>query len=100
MACDAIHFVISVGKNSGAAREARIDQPHHGDHLARHFLLRVGVGREIALHMTICALHTQRLGEIPHDEGNVGVRREEFQVLGGWSRGRAAAGWFLGQQRH
>ena len=91
MACHAIHFMISLGKNSGAAREARIDQPYHSDHLARHFLLRIVIGREIAFHMTIGALHSQRLIEVLHDEANIGVRGEEFQVLRGRRRSRAAA---------
>jgi hypothetical protein len=100
MACDAIHFVISVGKNSGAAREARIDQPYHSDHLARHFLLWIAIGREIAFRMTIGALHSQRLIEVLHDEGNIGIWGKELQVLpGGWLN-RAAATWLLSEQRH
>src|SRR4029077_18848634 len=100
MACDALHFVISLRKNSGAAREARIDQPYHSDHLARHFLLRIGIGREIAFRMTIRALHSQRLIEILHDEGNIGVWGEEFQVLGSRWRTPAAPTRLLSEQRN
>src|SRR6202166_2791302 len=97
MTCDAIHFVISLGKNSGAAREAGIDQPYHSDHLARHLLLRIPIGGEIAFRMTIGALHSQGLIEALHDERNIGVRREEFQVLRGRPRNRVAATWLLSE---
>ena len=101
MTCAAIHFVIAIGKNSGAAWKAGIDQPHHGDHLAGHFLLGFRIGRKIALHMTVRALHSQSLIEAPHDERNFGVRREDFQIFrrdGGCCPASLLPAPFLGEQ--
>ena len=100
MARAAIHFVIAIGKNSSAAWEAGIDQPHHGDHLACNFLLGIRVSREIALHMTIRALHSQRLFDALHDEGNIGVRREQFEVLRSGLRSCPAPARLLSEQRN
>src|SRR5262245_16029260 len=99
MTCHAIHFVIAIRKNTSTARKASIDQSHHRDHLARDFFLW-RVDREIALHMTICALHSQRLFEDLHNERNFTVWCEEFQVF---RRGRgspSAATLLLSKQRH
>src|SRR6202521_271165 len=102
MARAAIHFMIAIWENPGAAWEAGIDQPRHGDHLAGNFLFGIRVGREIALHVTIRALDAKRLVEALHDEANFSVRREKFQVLWWvrWSRwSRPAATRLLSNQR-
>src|ERR1700674_2476567 len=93
----AIHFVIPGGKYTGAARESPVDLPHHGDHLARHLFLGIGVAREIALRVTIHALDSQRLIEVLHDEANVSVRRQQLQVLRSRWRTRPTAAGLLAE---
>ena len=101
MACRAIDFVVAIRENAGAAWKAGVDQPHHRDHLARDFLLGILVGGEIALHVTMRALHTKSLVEALHDEPDFGFRIQQFQILRRWqwSRPASAAAAFLSEQR-
>src|SRR5438067_1430680 len=81
-------FVVAIRENAGAAWKAGVDQPHHRDHLARDFLLGILVGGEIALHVTMRALHTKSLVEALHDEPDFGFRIQQFQILRRWQWSR------------
>ena len=81
VAGEAIHFVIPGGKNARSGREEWIDLPHQCDHLARDFLLGIGVAREVALLVAVRALDSQRLAEVLHREADVRIRCENLQVF-------------------
>src|SRR5207247_1084807 len=101
MTCRTVGFVVAIRGNVGAAWNAGVDQPHHRDHLARDFLLGILVGCEIALHVTMRALHTKSLVEALHDESDFGFRIQQFQILRRWqwSRPTSAPAAFLSEQR-
>lgn len=55
--------------------EPGIDIRDDAKHVARHALLRVLVAREIALHVTVGALHAERGPECAHRLLNIGICR-------------------------
>src|SRR5258705_315488 len=61
MAGEAIHFMIPIRKDSDAAGKACIDQPHHRDHFARRFLLRIGVCRTANGILSLGSFHGNML---------------------------------------
>ena len=99
MAGTAIHFVIPGWKHSSAAGEVAVDLPCHRNHLARCFLIRVRVAGEITLHVAVSALDSQSRAEGFHDEGNVGLGRQNFQILRGRRLRPPGAASVLARQR-
>ena len=63
-----------------AVRELGIDLVCHGDHLTRDFLLGIFIAGEVALNVTVVALHAEAGGKGPHDLNDFGARGD-FQHL-------------------
>ena len=100
MAGEAIHFVIPVREHAVAARKARINDAPHPNHLARHVLLGIAFRSKVLLQVTVRALHAQSFIEAAHDERDIGVCREQLQVLVSRRRAGAAASRLLRDDRN
>src|SRR3989442_1126995 len=94
--------LLLAGRKDARTRKLCIDLPHEHDHLPRHLFLGFHVGRKIALHVAMRALHTKSLVEALHHEPDVGFRIQQFQVLRWWqwSPSALAAAPFLSERRN